>query len=633
MNFFEHQDRARRNTRVLVLALLIAVALLLAALNAVVLMVFALMQGVVPDRAWLGEQVNVIVTVTFVGAAFIGLAGLLRAESLRGGGGRVARDLGGAPVEMDTSDPKRRQLVNVVEEMAIASGIPVPEIYVLENEPAINAFAAGYGPGDAAVAVTRGALDKLNREELQGVMGHEFSHILNGDMRLNTRLMGMTFGIMVIGMIGRGLLRGMFYSGGRRRRGGGGDARAQLALLATALALVVIGMLGVLAGRLVQAAVSRKREFLADATAVQLTRSSDGIAGALRKIGGLEGSNLTSARSEEIGHMLFGPGRKLWGSALATHPPLQERLKAIQPHVRHDLPPAAESATGQASGTPAAAGFSSGERSAINHAGAPDDGDLQAAQALLASLPELLVKTAHSDSGAALVITACLFSSDPEVARRQQTLISEYRGSEAASACGQLARMIQHHGPAVRLPLVDMAFPVLRRKPLPERDALVVLCHQLVAADGQVSAFEYTLTRLLKQLLDEVENPDRKQSGWLTRDTYQDAASVLFGMVAAHGRNNPDSIHAAAMAGLKQLFPHKTPAAQADNRNWKALDEALITIDRLHGSDKQRLLLALETTIRHDDEVTPAQSALLHVICASLHVPVPPVHPQMPVSA
>ena len=630
MNFFEHQDRARRNTRGLILVMLVAVALLLAALNAVVLMAVALMQGVMPDRVWLGEQLNVIATVSFLGAAFIGLAGLLRSESLRGGGGRVARDLGGTPVEMDTSDPKRRQLVNVVEEMAIAAGIPVPEIYVLENEPAINAFAAGYGPGDAAVAVTRGTLEKLNREELQGVMGHEFSHILNGDMRLNTRLMGMTFGIMVIGMIGRGLLRGMFYTGGARRRGGGGDARVQLALIATALALVVIGMLGVIAGRLIQAAVSRKREFLADATAVQLTRSSDGIAGALRKIGGLDGSTLTASRSEEIGHMLFGPGRKLWGSALATHPPLRERLRAIQPHVRHDLSSAAESATGRAGASPAAAGFSSGEQSAVEHAGAPDDGDLKAAQALLAGLPKLLVKTAHSDSGAALVIAACLLSSDSKVARRQQTLLSQYWGSEAASACEQLNRIIQRHGPAVRLPLLEMAFPVLRRKPLAERDALVVLCHQLVAADGQVSAFEYSLTRLLKQLLDEVENPARKQSGWLTRDAYQEAASVLFSVVAAHGRDNSDSIHDAAMAGLTRLFPNNTPAAQAENSGWRQFDEALGTLDRLHGSDKQRLLLALETTIRHDDVVTPAQSDLLRVICASLHVPVPPVHPVTP---
>ena len=626
MNFFEHQDRARRNTRVLVLAMLLAVALLLAALNAVVLAIVAIMQGVVPDRAWLGDQLDVIATVTFVGGAFIGLAGLLRAESLRGGGGRVARDLGGTLVDTGTSDPKRRQLVNVVEEMAIAAGIPVPEIYVLENEPAINAFAAGYGPGDAAVAVTRGTLEKLNREELQGVMGHEFSHILNGDMRLNTRLMGMTFGIMIIGMVGRGILRGMFYSGaGRRRRGGGGDARAQMALLAAALALIIIGTLGVIAGRLVQAAVSRKREFLADATAVQLTRSSDGIAGALRKIGGLDGSALAASRSEEVGHMLFGPGRKLWSSALATHPPLRDRLQAIEPHSNHE--PTAAGSSRNTGASPAAAGFSGGEHNAIDHAGTPDAGDLETAQNLLSGMPGLLVETARSDSGAALVIAASLISTDATAARQQHALISEHWSDETAGVCKQLAVLIRGQGPGARLPLLELAFPALRRKPLTDRDALVTLSHKLVAADGKISAFEYALTRLLEQLLNEAENPTRKQSQWLTRDNYQRAANVLFSLVAAHGQRDSISIRAAASAGLDYLFPDNTLEPQIDNSGWEQLDAALLKLDRLHGTDKRRLLLALEITIRHDEVVTLEQAELLRVICASLHVPVPPLHP------
>lgn len=627
MNFFEHQDRARRNTRVLVLAMLIAVLLLLAALNAVVLVILALVQGVVPDVNWVVSRWDVIATVTFIGAAFIGLAGLLRAESLRDGGGRVARDLGGTRVEMDTRDPARRQLVNVVEEMAIAAGIPVPEIYVLEDETGINAFAAGYGPGDAAVAVTRGTLEQLDRDELQGVIGHEFSHILNGDMRLNTRLMGMTFGIMILGMLGRGLLRGMFYTGRTRRRGVGGDARAQLAIMAMALALVIIGMLGVLAGRLVQAAVSRKREFLADATAVQLTRSTSGIAGALRKIGGLDGSALTASRSEEIGHMLFGPGRKLWSSALATHPPLRERLQAIEPHVNHPLSATTAATAGRTPGASAAAGFAAGGDSILAHAGAPDADDVDSAKKLLAGLPGLLTQAARSDSGAPLVIAASLLSSEPEVARRQHALLTRHWNNNAATACQRLAPLVREQGPAIRLPLLELCFPALRRKPPAQHATLLTLYEQLVAADGKVSVFEYTLTRLLTRLLDEADHPVGGDSRWLTHKQYQHAASILFGFVAAWGRNDPDSIRTAANTGLAHLFPHQTPSARSPSANWDVLDDALADLDRLHGSDKQRLLVALEWTIRHDEAVTPAQVELLRVICASLHIPAPPVRP------
>ena len=227
----------------------------------------------------------------------IGVASLYRISSLGSGGSAVAMQMGGMPVPEDTADPQLRRLRNVVEEMSIASGVPVPAVFVMEQEPAINAFAAGYSPSDAAVAVTRGTLDKLNRDELQGVIAHEYSHILNGDMRLNIRLMGVLFGILALGLIGRKIL--MF--GGRSRE------RGAAAILVAALVAILIGYIGIFFGRMIKAGVSRSREVLADASAVQFTRQTQGIAGALKKIAGVqEGSRFEQRADHLVGHSLGG---------------------------------------------------------------------------------------------------------------------------------------------------------------------------------------------------------------------------------------------------------------------------------------------------------------------------------------
>ena len=227
--------------------------------------------------------------------------------------------------------------------MAIASGMPVPDIYVLEQESGINAFAAGYTPGDAAIAVTRGTLELLDREELQGVIGHEFSHILNGDMRLNIRLMGVLFGIMVLGLIGRMILRsGHHASIVSSRRGRGAPA-----VLIIGLGLAILGGIGVFVARAIKASISRQREFLADASAVQFTRQTDGLASALKKIGGYEeGSHLQAADPEEVSHMLFGTGSRLSGM-FATHPPLTERIQALDPHFKASDYPVVDTRTGE----------------------------------------------------------------------------------------------------------------------------------------------------------------------------------------------------------------------------------------------------------------------------------------------
>ena len=326
MNFFDAQSKAKRATRWLVVVYVVATLLIVAGVTAIVWAAFynSANTARVTDP-------SLLIAAALATVALILGSTLYKTAVLSSGGGRVALDLGGTLVPPDVRDPLRRRLRNVVEEMAIASGVPVPEIYVLESENGINAFAAGFAPTDAAIAVTRGTLELLDRDELQGVIAHEFSHILNGDMRLNIRMMGVLFGIMVIGIIGRMVLRGGYYSGiSSSRRNKGAPA-----IMAIGLGLTLLGWIGVLFARIIKAAVSRQREYLADASAVQFTRQTSGIANALKKIGGYSGKSFFHAADpEEVSHMLFAGGLARLSSMFATHPPLTERIQALEPSFR-----------------------------------------------------------------------------------------------------------------------------------------------------------------------------------------------------------------------------------------------------------------------------------------------------------
>lgn len=323
MDFFAHQEQARKHTKVLVIYFVIAVLCIIASVYIASLLIFfsthANQAPGVPPAEFVLWDPRLFLYVVLGTLGVVSIGSLYKTAALAKGGSAVAESLGGRLVNPDTSDPDERKLRNVIEEMAIAAGVPVPKIYVLDDEKTINAFAAGHTPDDAAIGVTRGCMTLLSREELQGVLGHEFSHILNGDMRLNLRVMGVIFGILCLAVIGRVLI----YS-----RGGG---RGRNPMMFLGLALIVIGAIGMFFGRLIQAALSRQREFLADASSVQFTRNPAGLSGALQKIGGV-GSQVESAHAGEASHMFFenGMGKPFLG-ALATHPPLDERIRAIDP--------------------------------------------------------------------------------------------------------------------------------------------------------------------------------------------------------------------------------------------------------------------------------------------------------------
>ncbi|HET6213294.1 MAG TPA: M48 family metallopeptidase, partial [Micromonosporaceae bacterium] len=436
MNFFERQNQVRRLSWRLVALFALAVVCIVLAVDVVVAVVFGAFDKPLP------ELILLMAITSLVTAAVIGVASLVRTATLRGGGATVALELGGVHVPEDTTDLQLRRLRNVVEEIAIASGVPVPQVYVLEREKGINAFAAGWSPSDAAVAVTRGALDRLNRDELQGVIAHEFSHVVNGDMRLNIRLIGLLFGILFLAVIGRTMVNAGVIGGGRSRDR---DSAAN-ALPLIGLAMIAAGFIGVLIGRLIKASVSRQREYLADASAVQYTRQPSGIAGALKKIGGLaDGSRLASPRAEEVGHLLFGPGTRLT-SLFATHPPLVDRIRALEPDfdpaelselarrwaveppsgMQEDIalglaPPAAPPAA-----PPPAAGAAVPLPPAevVDRVAAPTFAAFRRAESLIAEIPPDVLARARRADTVASVLYGLLLAADPPARASQRAILA-----------------------------------------------------------------------------------------------------------------------------------------------------------------------------------------------------------------
>jgi Zn-dependent protease with chaperone function len=333
MDFFAQQDRARKSTTLLATYFGLAVAttiLLIYFVPVVGWYAWKVAPSTTPDNIpfiwWYPDLFIGVCSITLI-TVLSGAA--VKISQLRRDGGRgVAAMLGGKEILPDTPDFFERRLRNVVEEMAIASGVPVPPVYVMPNERGINAFAAGFNPTDSVISVTYGTLTALSRDELQGVIAHEFSHILNQDMRINLNLMGMLHGLLVIGLTGRIILE--FTGRGSRGRSGKDSGQIVLAMLAAGLTLLVVGYTGFFFCKLIKASISRARERLADASAVQFTRNPAGLAGALKKIGGLStGSRIRASRAEQASHMFFGNG--LRGSMFNTHPPLKDRIKWLEP--------------------------------------------------------------------------------------------------------------------------------------------------------------------------------------------------------------------------------------------------------------------------------------------------------------
>ncbi|MCL1635334.1 M48 family metallopeptidase [Luteimonas sp. SX5] len=630
MNFFERQAAARRTSTRLIVLFSLAVIGIVLAVDLAMFVVF-------------GGGAGGLALTTIVTLAIIGLGSLYRIASLRGGGESVALQFGGVPVPEGATDTKLRRLRNVVEEIAIASGVPVPKIYVLEHEAGINAFAAGYSPSDAVIAVTRGALEQLNRDELQGVIAHEFSHVLNGDMRLNIRLIGVLFGILMLGLIGRKILQ----HGGGRGRGAG-------AVLVAALVALAVGYIGLFFGRMIKAGVSRTRESLADASAVQFTRQTSGLAGALKKIAAGETGSALAQRgdAEEVSHMLFGDGVGFSG-LFATHPPLLQRIQALEPSFRaddleqlrrrwradppsaSDETPASGAASERRSPLPiapvllpaAAAELSLTPPMVAEQVARPSPDDYRRADSIVASIPDDLRDLAKQRDAVIPLLLGLLLDAEPQVKAKQRTEIQARLGADTATAADRLKveRLDPLH-PMLRLPLAALAFPVLRLRPRPGLDAFMDTVHAVVNTDGRVSLFEYCLGRLLEVQVRESLDPSRyARFGRRKPGNVKQEFATLLAVVAQAGHENAADAQRAYLAGMQRVLPrdhlpYAPPAAGA-----LALDAVWEPLDALDPLAKQVMVEAITAAVSHDNRVTVAEAELLRTICSVLHCPLPPM--------
>jgi len=633
LNFFDAQDQARRATKWLVVVYIVATLLIVAGVTAIV--AFAL--GAFSNNAYGDDPSGLLITVAIGTTLFILGASLYKTSVLSSGGGRVAAELGGTLIPADVNDPLRRQLRNVVEEMAIASGVPVPEVYVLEEEGGINAFAAGFAPGDAAIAVTRGTLELLNRDELQGVIAHEFSHILNGDMRLNIRMMGVLFGILVLTLIGRMIMRSGFHVSLVSRRD-----RGTPVILIIGLGLAILGGIGMFFARMIKAAVSRQREFLADASAVQFTRQSAGIANALKKIGGYsESSYLQATDPEEISHMLFGSGSRLFG-LFATHPPLAERIKALDPGFSEQdypqvdalrdagriLDPAPEAVT---------AGFSaaaSDERAAVlpesiaASVGRPAVEHVEYARQLRLSIPDMLTDAAHATRHAYLLTLALILDRSGQHVERQLALVEERMGRDRTNLVRSYYAELQASGEEIRLPLLEILFPTLKLRPAAQLEFLVELASRLIQIDGKVDLYEYCFYRILTTSLGQAVDPSgRRSSGRAPKRELRQAAVNMLAIVADHGNDDTAKGQAAFDAGAAILGEWASGVEIEPKREYTVdiLNHSLDILSKLNNKGRQKLLRAVSEVADHDKQLTVAEAELIRVICATLDCPLPPI--------
>lgn len=638
MNFFHRQAETRRLSRQLVVLFVLAVIAVVIAVDVALFTILASLQpdsaGIaLPTTQWLRAHPGVVALTTLSVIGIIGLSSLYKTSVLSGGGGVVARSLSGVRVSPDTTDPLQRRLLNVVEEMSIASGVPMPEVYLLEQEAGINAFAAGHNPANAAIAVTRVALTTLNRAELQGVIAHEFSHVLNGDMQLNVRLMGLLFGLLVIAVLARTVLRlAPRGRGGSDKKGG-----AVAVILLAAVAVLIIGYVGLFFGRLIQAAVSRSRESLADASAVQFTRDPVGLRGALVKIGAAAtGSRIVNPQAEEVAHMLFAPAMS---RLFATHPTLEGRLKAIDP--RFDKREFAEVRARLASAEPAVnESVTAGTSSAAGRldsligippaaavaqlVGNPGTMHMEVAQEIRQSLPDSLSIAGRHPAGARALFLSFALDTDPAARQRQQRFIAQQLGADVANAMAGVLSEVDALQPQQRMPVLMHAFPALRQLTREERMKLMACLNGMLQREGRISLQSYVLRKLAQVHLRDDLDP-RARPGHLPLNAVSADLQVLFAVLAHHGHRNENEARRGYEAGMHHLLPRERPGYAAP-QNWsQQLDVALSRLDQLAPAGKEQLIEGLVKTVAHDQRLTIGEAELLRAVCASLHCPLPPL--------
>jgi len=644
MNFFEAQDAARRSTAWLVLLFALAVIGLITLTNFLAMYLMSYLQTgmlVLVDGtmdAYLDSGIYAIVAVAVTVLILSG--SLYKMIQLSSGGRAVAESLGATIVPQATDVAAQRKLLNVVEEMAIASGTPVPSVYMLDDS-SINAFAAGLTTGDAVVAVTRGAVEQLSRDELQGVIAHEFSHILNGDMRLNLRLTGILHGILLLGMIGYYLVRMLRHTRRSSSRNGAGGIFVVLLL---GLGLMVIGYVGTFFGNIIKSMISRQREYLADASSVQFTRNKNGIANALKKIGGSTlGSRLTSPNAPEYSHAYFAQGVSVWIESLfATHPPLEKRIRRIQPYwsgrfitPKPSEPEPEETQTAEDKddkkmrmmGAMGAGAAAASVISAIEHIGVPDDVHIGYAHNLLLALPEVLNMEVRDAYGARAVVYSMLLHGNHELKNMQWQILQQRADKGVYQKTQQLAATVDGLDRELRLPLLDLATPALRELSAPQYQQFREVVLELMQADKKLDLSEWVIQRTLLHHLDYGhglrKRPRAKYS--ILGDVKTESEILLSAIAYAEHNNSDEAAQRAFDMGKKAIGAGALNIVPRKGLSLRILDGAVDKLDMLKPLMKPRLLKACAACIAADGEATSVGIELLRAISSSLDCPMPPI--------
>jgi len=641
MDFFEQQDKARGLSGYLFLLFGFAVLCIIISIFCLASVAVGFEKNLA-ELAWTFE-LAVVSSVSTIIAVF--LASAFRISWLSSGGKVVAESMGGQRLNQSTKDPLSRQVLNVVEEMAIASGTPVPPVYLMEEE-GINAFAAGYSTRDAVIGVTRGCATKLNRDQLQGVMAHEFSHILNGDMRINIRLTGIIFGIVFLSSIGRILTNIAYVSGGRRRNGkdnGGG------ALVILGIGLLIIGGIGGFFGAMIRASISRQREFLADASAVQFTRNPDGIAGALKRIGGFShGSKIQSAGAQEFSHMFFSSGIS---SMFATHPPLPIRIKRIDPNWKNSYPNTDKiseiaSQGSQMAGISGFAGASTSGSTTVDQTatqtrtekqehtpsaqtflkseGKIDDEKLAQVRSLIASIPAPLIEQAKEPFGARCLLFALLLDIKDLDARKRQAQMIEHQAEEGTLyQTEKIEPLLTNLSCEQKLVLVEESRPAIAELSMNQFSVFQTLIAQLIGADESIDLFEWCLHKVIEFDFGKQHYPRQLHGRASLRSRISECAIIL-GALSHYGQDGADP-QPAFVHGMKSLDNSgqiKLPASK--DCGLSSMDKAIERLNKMSATEKRSLIDACARTIDYDGKTTDIEIQILRGIACALSCPLGP---------
>jgi len=632
MDFFDRQDKARKKTWLLALYFIAAIFFIMVAVNGAFYFFFKFVEAYpYTPKTWFTEHVWMYVTG---GTLLVILTGsFTRLAKLSSGGKAVAQMAGARLLDLGSHKANEKKLINVVEEMSIASGTPMPVLYIMDDEDGINAFVAGYKPTEAVMVVTRGTLEILNRDELQAVVGHEFSHILNGDMRINIRLMAILAGILIIGQVGQFLLRGS----GRQRYQHSSKGRGTSALMVLAFGLMLIGYVGLFFGRLIKAAISRQREFLADASSVQFTRNPKGIAGALYKIQQTTGrSLLTNLRAEDVSHMCFAEALKVnMQSLLATHPPLEQRIKAvdasflkiqraidIQTRQRTNRDSIQQSPPSETQKKSASGAIHTNAQQLGDSIGNPAPEHMIYAAAMLQSFTPALMENVHNTAGAKSVIYALLLSNMKT--STGLACLAEHGEAAQVKRLNVIKTEIKNLNKRHRLPLIDLALPVLKQLPTQETAVFLSTTEALIKCDKKVTLFEFVLLTILKKHLDKNAGKADKVNIFSFKSAHEEL-TLLMSLMGHAGKQTPKKKQIAFSKAMLSFGVKSAALLCVEQCKFNAVNRVLIKLNRMSPLLKKSVLVACADMLLDDGVVMPAEAELLRAVSEMLDCPMPPL--------